>query len=120
MNKKGQTLILFVLLVPIFVALAAVVVDVGTMQFTYQKYKGIVDESIKEYYEDNSLAALEETLKLNDIPKEEYQVIEENYRVKVSISHEMEAIFGKIIGLETYEITLSREGRLENDRVILT
>ena len=86
MNKKGQTLILFVLLVPIFVALAAVVVDVGTMQFTYQKY----------------------------------QVIEENNRVKVSISHEMEAIFGKIIGLETYEITLSREGRLENDRVILT
>ena len=52
MNKKGQTLILFVLLVPIFVALAAVVVDVGTMQFTYQKYKGIVDESIKEYYEE--------------------------------------------------------------------
>ncbi len=120
MNKKGQTLILFVLLVPIFVALAAVVVDVGTMQFTYQKYKGIVDESIKEYYKENSLQALEETLKLNDVPKEEYQIVEENNKVKVSISHEMDAIFGKIIGLKTYEITLSREGKIENDQIILT
>ena len=50
MNKKGQTLILFVILIPIFITLIALVVDIRSMQFTYQKLKGVVDESIKEYF----------------------------------------------------------------------
>ena len=99
MNKKGQTLILFVILIPILVILTAVVVDVGSLEFTYQKLKGIVDESIKEYYLKDGKTSLENTLAYNDLSKESYEITEANNAVSVYVTYEMDSIFGKLINI---------------------
>ena len=52
MNKRGQTLIIFVMLIPIILTMAALVIDVGLLYYKKNEYTGIVEESIKEYFKD--------------------------------------------------------------------
>ena len=119
MNKKGQTLILFVILIPILVTITAVVVDVGTLEFTYQKLKGIVDESIKEYYLKDGKNSMENTLKYNDLSKELYEISESDNEVNVYLTYEMDSIFGRLINIPSYEIIVNRKGRVEMDQIII-
>ena len=49
MNKRGQTLIIFVMLIPIILTMAALVIDVGFLYYKKNEYTGIVEESIKFY-----------------------------------------------------------------------
>lgn len=119
MNKKGQTLILFVILIPILVTITAVVVDVGTLEFTYQKLKGIVDESIKEYYLKDGKNSMENTLKYNDLSKELYEISESDNEVNVYLTYEMDSIFGRLINISSYEIIVNRKGKVEMDQIII-
>ncbi len=119
MNKKGQTLILFVILIPILVILTAVVVDVGSLEFTYQKLKGIVDESIKEYYLKDGKTSLENTLEYNDLSKESYEITEANNEVSVYVTYEMDSIFGKLINISSYEIKINRKGKIQENQIII-
>lgn len=119
MNKKGQTLILFVILIPILVTITAVVVDVGTLEFTYQKLKGIVDESIKEYYMKDGKNSMENTLKYNDLSKELYEISESDNEVNVYLTYEMDSIFGRLINIPSYEIIVNRKGKVEMDQIII-
>ena len=119
MNKKGQTLILFVILIPILVTITAVVVDVGTLEFTYQKLKGIVDESIKEYYLKDGKNSMENTLKYNDLSKELYEISESDNEVNVYLTYEMDAIFGRLINISSYEIIVNRKGKVEMDQIVI-
>lgn len=119
MNKKGQTLILFVILIPILVTITAVVVDVGTLEFTYQKLKGIVDESIKEYYLKDGKNSMENTLKYNDLSKELYEISESDNEVNVYLTYEMDSIFGRLINIPSYEIIVNRKGKVEMDQIII-
>ena len=119
MNKKGQTLILFVILIPILVTITAVVVDVGTLEFTYQKLKGIVDASIKEYYLKDGKNSMENTLKYNDLSKELYEISESDNEVNVYLTYEMDSIFGRLINIPSYEIIVNRKGKVEMDQIII-
>ena len=119
MNKKGQTLILFVILIQILVTITAVVVDVGTLEFTYQKLKGIVDESIKEYYLKDGKNSMENTLKYNYLSKELYEISESDNEVNVYLTYEMDSIFGRLINISSYEIIVNRKGKVEMDQIVI-
>ena len=47
MNNKGQTLIIFVILIPILILVAALVVDTGLMTFEKERYRGIIENGIE-------------------------------------------------------------------------
>ena len=119
MNKKGQTLILFVILIPIFVTLIALVVDIGLMQFTYQKLKGVVDESIKEYFFKDCIYSLQATMEYNDISKNLYDVSEKENEVTVHLNYEIDSIFGKLINITSYDIVVTRTGAKVNGQIVI-
>ena len=119
MNKKGQTLILFVILIPIFVTLIALVVDIGLMQFTYQKLKGVVDESIKEYFFKGGISSLQATMEYNDISKNLYDVSEKENEVTVHLNYEIDSIFGKLINIKSYDIVVTRTGAKVNGQIVI-
>ena len=119
MNKKGQTLILFVILIPIFITLIALVVDIGSMQFTYQKLKGVVDESIKEYFFKDGIYSLQATMEYNDISKNLYDVSEKENELTVHLNYEIDSIFGKLINITSYDIVVTRTGTKVNGQIVI-
>ena len=119
MNNKGQTLIIFVILIPILILVAALVVDTGLMTFEKERYRGIIENGIEEYFDTGNVEETEKIFSLNDIPKEEYTIIVRENQIEVSLNTSIEAIFGKIINIEEYEIKMNYVGTKEGERVII-
>lgn len=119
MNNKGQTLIMFIILIPIFLILTAIVVDVGLIEYNYQKYKGIVDESIKEYFLNGGSDALNKTMNYNGLESKDYEITIVNDTVEVLLNYNIESVFGKIINLNEYSIKINRVGKFESENVVI-
>ncbi len=120
MNKKGQTLIIFVILIPIILTMLAVVVDVGLLTNEYQKARGVVDDGIHEYFETNKETSVKELLSLNEIPTENLEVNVSDDKIDVQLSYEISSLFGAIINIKSYKIEINREGRKDENQVVIT
>lgn len=119
MNKRGQTLIIFVMLIPIILTMAALVIDVGFLYYKKNEYTGIVEESIKEYFKDEDLTSALETLTLNGVSLDDVLVSATDETISVILDTKVDSIFGKVIRINDYEIKIARVGTKDKERVII-
>lgn len=119
MNKRGQTLIIFVMLIPVILTMAALVIDVGLLYYKKNEYMGIVEESIKEYFKDEDLTSALETLTLNGVSLDDVLVSATDETISVTLDTKVDSIFGKVIRINDYEIKIARVGTKDKERVII-
>ena len=121
MNNKGQTLIIFVILVPIIITMMALVVDVGMLENKVLKTKNIVDVAIKEYFnKEEDVTVISKTLEENDISTDKLIIKRTDHEVGVNVEYEMSSLFGKIVGLQKYDVKVKRKGIKENGKIKIT
>lgn len=120
MNKNGQTLIIFVILIPIILTTLAIVVDVGILVHEFQRTRGILDDGIREYFENYEEEDIPTLLRLNDIPIENLEIRPYEDKVEVSIQYSIDSLFGKLINIKNYEIKINRIGKKENETVMIS
>ncbi len=120
MNNKGQTLIIFVILVPIIITMMALVVDVGILENKVLKTKNIVDVSIKEYFSKENEDVIAKTLEENNIPLDKLIVQKKENEVSVQVMYDMNSLFGKIVGLNKYTVKVARKGIKESGKINIT
>ena len=100
MNKKGQSLVIFVIVLPLLILALATIVDVGLMYNAKIRGERLLEEAkeknldIKEYFKINNLNV---EIKNNETNDKNCYII--NYRV--------ESVFGKIIKINDYLIEVS-------------
>ncbi len=118
MNKKGQTLILFVVLLPIFLLLMAFVVDTGLILQENTKCKSTLKTIIKttynNRYEENYQEQIKELVEKNVLPTDNLIIEVQDDVVGLQNTYEKESIFGAIIGIKEYKIKVSVKGKVEN------
>lgn len=119
MNNRGQTLIIFVILIPIIITMAALVVDIGKMNYEKERYRGIIENSIEEYFESNQISDVKEILTLNGIPEDAYQITTQENLIEIHLTTSVDSIFAKLINIDEYQIDLDYIGTKESDRVII-
>lgn len=119
MNKRGQTLIIFVMLIPIILTMAALVIDVGLLYYKKNEYVGIVQDSIKEYFKDEDILSAKKTLILNGVSLDDTEISVADNEITITLDTKVDSIFGKVIRINEYEIKVSRVGTKERDRVII-
>ena len=120
MNKRGQTLIIFVMLIPIILTMAALVIDVGLLYYKKNEYTGIVEESIKEYFKDEDILSAKKTLVLNGVSLDDTEINVSDNKITVTLDTKVDSIFGKVIRINDYEIKVSRVGTKDKERVIIS
>ena len=120
MNKRGQTLIIFVMLIPIILTMAALVIDVGLLYYKKNEYVGIVEESIKEYFKDEDILSAKETLTLNGVSLDDTEINVSDNEITITLDTKVDSIFGKVIRINDYEIKVSRVGTKDKERVIIS
>lgn len=120
MNKRGQTLIIFVMLIPIILTMAALVIDVGLLYYRKNEYVGIVEESIKEYFKDEDILSAKKTLTLNGVSLDDTEINVSDNKITVTLDTKVDSIFGKVIRINDYEIKVSRVGTKDKERVIIS
>ena len=96
MNKRGQTLILFVILIPILLGMAAVVVDVGYLISKNVELKEVSKTILEEVMEDASVEKIKDLFLLNDIPVENLEVDILNDQIHIQNEYEIDSILDRL------------------------
>lgn len=105
MNRKGQALIEFVLILPVFLMLLFLVIDFGTIYVAKMKLESTSTEIIDAYYDKQKLSDIKEKYKdyvINDSKEDKY--------LKLTIRSQIKLItpgLGRILS-NPYEITTER------------
>ena len=108
MNSKGQTLIAFIIFIPIIIIIAAILVDSGLIVKEKNKLQSITEmiageiDISKEEKEIDSLIRI--LYKENDIDTSNLKVNVSDNSLEIDIRCKIDSIFGSIIGKKTYEI----------------
>lgn len=113
MNRNGQTLIIFVIMIPIILLLAALVVDVGLLTNEKMKLSGTTTTILKEYYELRNEENLEENIKSlyqkNNIPVDKLEIKVDENDLIIKNEYEVKSIFGSLIGIKSYPISIHKK-----------
>lgn len=95
MNKKGQVLVMFIILLPILIGVCAFVIDVGIITYEKNKLSNIINLSNEEDVN------VRKYLKLNNISG--YKIKEKGKCIEVK--YYRKSLFGSIIGIKEYKIS---------------
>ena len=118
MNKKGQTLVFFIVFIPFILMLASYVIDLGYIQSEKIKLNDTTKIVIKELYKkDYSTNQIKQLYQKKDIKLQKVAIKKEEDKIKVSASYEVESIFGKLVGIKKYLIKTTLIGKKINEKI---
>lgn len=100
MNKKGQSLVLFIIFLPLIVIALAFVVDVGLMYNAKIKGERLLEEAKRDNYN------IEEYFKLNNLDISLKNSSGDKGSC-VIIKYRVESVFGRIINFNSYDIEVT-------------
>lgn len=112
MNNKGQTLVIFVLLLPLFLLLFAYVVDTSIMFYEKNKLDDINKMVIdyKMYHVEENEKKIKEYIIRNDEEIEIESIKMDEEKIELHLSKKVKSIFGRIIGVDYYDVDSSYRG----------
>lgn len=117
MNNKGQTLIIFVILIPLILIVFAFIVDTGMMLHEKQKAESVVDLVLKDAMAKKNTNRIKEFLEKNDIPTEKVQIIDQENTIKLQIEYSISSIFGKLVGIDHYDIQVKKKAYYDKEQI---
>lgn len=122
-NNKGQVLVLFVILIPIFVLIAAFTIDMGYNFYESNKLdninKMVIKYGLKHLDKENLKAKLIDLLHQNDSDIKSYSIYIDNNKITVNINKTIDSVFGKIINIDTYHLSSTYKGSIIDDRIFI-
>ncbi len=112
MNNKGQTLVIFVFLLPVILALVAYLTDSSLMMYEDNKLDRlneiVIDYSIENKDTINS-EKIRTLLLKNDRDLTIEEIILTDHQVSIKMSKEIPSLFGKVLGINKYTVKSSLE-----------
>ena len=120
MNSKGQTLVIFVLILPILLLLFALIWEVGNLGLTINKYETEIKDTIEyglNHLDDENLEnILTNLLKAN--LEGDINVEINNQVIKVNVKQKYDALFNNLLN-NRFDIDLTYNGYIENEKLII-
>ncbi len=119
-NNKGQTLIVFVVFLPLLIIIMATVIDITTMYQNKNKLdeinKMVISLSLEKLENKNLESEIKELILKNDD-----KIIIDNIKIgtnqiNINFHKNIESTFGKIIGIKEYKIVSKYEGTILDNK----
>ncbi|MDD4109639.1 MAG: hypothetical protein PHH93_13065 [Prolixibacteraceae bacterium] len=121
LNNKGQTLVVFVLLIPILLLIFAIIIDSGYAYIEKRKIENYIKDAIEYWFDVES----EDEEIITNIQKKFAKLqlnpainITNNY-IKISVETEYDSLFDLFIKQSSHDIKLSYVGILENNELVI-
>ena len=123
MNHKGQTLVAFVIIVPVFLLFMAFVVDTGYMLKEETKLSSITKTILKTTYQMRMSSSYQEQVvhlyQENGIDLANIEIEAHEDYVTIQNQYQINSIFGKVIGFKHYDINLKMKAYDANNKIIV-
>lgn len=123
MDRKGQVLVFFVILIPLLITLAAFTIDLGYAYYQSNKLNSINHMLIK--YGLNHIDRSDVRTKMidmlykNDKSIDSYELSISDNKISLKINKTVDSIFGKIINIKFYYLSSKYSGYIQNNRIII-
>ena len=115
MNNKGQSLVAFVLLLPVFLLFVIALIDLGNIQITKYKYQNEVKDTVRygiNHFEDENLEAKLTKLLDENLDGEKSILIGED-NIKINVKKEIKTT----IKNKTYDINITYIGNKQTQEI---
>ena len=129
LNNRGQSLILFVIVLPVLLLILVLVIDIGRVVSLKQELNNI-SEIVLDYgidylnndMDDNidSISSIEnkliEIIELNKDDIDEIDVRIDNNKINILLSDSVDGIFSSILDIDMFDIKSSYVGYMDNNK----
>ena len=115
MNNKGQVLVIFVVMLPIFLIILALVVDLGLMSLEKRNISNNVKGAVEYYLESNDGEKTKKLLNKN-IDDIEVTIVDNNSYVEITVKKNYKGLYNIIKNEE--KIIVTYKGMKEDKSVI--
>lgn len=117
MNNKGQSLVMFIVILPLILMIVALVVDTGLSIYEKNNINSIIKLSINEYFEDDlNEEEVIDLIKKNDKTLKDIKVSFDEDKINVIVEKKVNSVFGRIFEIKIYDVRSEYEGYLEDGR----
>lgn len=117
MNKKGQALVLVVLLIPLILAIMAFVFDISLMYKEKNNLRSVAKQSLIYIVKDNKdIEEVKQIIKENDNKIN----INEIDSSSIYLSKDVSSVFGKVLGFNKYHIKIKMTGLMKEEKIEFT
>ena len=115
MNNKGQVLVIFVILLPIFLIILALVIDLGLLSIEKRKINNNTYDAVEYYLESNDREKTIKLLKdnLNDI---EINISNNDEYIEINVVKEYKSLYTIISNDQ--EISITYKGMKDSKEII--
>ena len=121
LNNRGQTLVLFVMLLPIMLLVMVLVFDIGKSIVEKQKLDNIsfmiVSYGIKHSKDDNIDGTLKELVTLNYKDATDVEILVKDDYVSVSLSGKVKGVFGNLVGKSNFKVRSYYIGNINDKKI---
>ena len=114
MNDKGQSLVLFVFLIPLFIAIFAYVFDTCYIKINNNKLDNLSALAMNYVLKDKNKIEIEQLILDNDADIKIISITNS----EVHIRKEVDSIFGSIIGIKKYSLDSIYNGYVDSNNKI--
>ena len=119
MNNKGQSLALFVILIPLILMLGVYAVDIGYMKYNQNKLD-LVNKEVIDYALDNisdlNKEKLRDLILLNDEEVKTINIKEINNGIQIEIDKSFKGLFGYFVNKDLYDVKSTFKGTIFDDK----
>ena len=123
LNNKGQTLILFILLLPVMLFVVVLVIDIGNLMTEKHDLNNInyivIDYGLSNLSQENLKESIENYIKLNDKEINQIKVEISENNIIINLSKKENSMLGHILNLEEVEIVSSYKGSIVNEKKVI-
>lgn len=104
MNKKGQSLVIFVLILPVIALLIAFFIDSSISMMEKSRLDGIIKSNMNEALNSNIQNAekIKEAIKKNDDIYVSVSI--ENNNLEINANSNKKSVFGKLLNFDYYKL----------------
>lgn len=121
LNNKGQTLIMFILLIPLILVIMALVIDTSFVYKEKIKFQSVTKIIMKTTYENKDATDFNDKIinlyKKNGIYTNNIVIKVNSNSVVIKNQAKVKSVFGNIIGIKNYEVKFSYKIYKENESI---
>ena len=119
MNNKGQSLVLFVLLIPIILGIITLVIDVGKSLVEKNSINNKIELVIEYGLEDNLTKKEISELLEHNLNTNDYQVNIDNGTIEIKVKTYVQGIISNVFDFKGFNIESEYHGYMQEEKKII-
>lgn len=116
MNNKGQSLVIFIIIIPVIFIVFSFLYDYAYIINSQNKYENVTRTILNSTLEEDKIVDL---YKQNGYKVDDFKYKKENDKVYIQNSYKIKSVFGNIVNLKNYTFSINYVVINSNNGIII-